>query len=493
MINTRKILFSLLLFPAAVFAQKENLTDGLEVGLEAQASISDAKTPLWLNANKYGLSSLKSRNGYVRFSALRPTEADSRRNWKWGYGLDVAAAANHSSVLVVEQAYGELAWKKLHITMGAKQQPAVMKDMELSSGSLTCGWNARPIPQIRLDVDWFSIPSTKGWWKWKFYGSYGMTTDGSWQKSTVPEKGRYTGNVLYHEKGLYWKFGKEEHPQVPLTFEIGIQFATQFGGTTYNYSGRVFTEHTDIKHPNGLSAFIDALVCGGSDENDGSSKNTAGNHVGSYNMRLTWHGKDWKVAARFERLFEDQSMLTVQYGIYDHLLGIDCQLPQNKWLSSVTVEHLSTRDQSGAILHDAAPNIPDKMNGRDDYYNHSMYSGYQHWGQTLGNPLLTSPIYNDNGSLFFRNNRLKAWHIGLSGAPYDWIHWRALATFSRNWGTYDRPFDDPLNQRYLLLEGTIKHRLLRGWHPTLSLGLDSGKVTGNNFGAQITIRKGFTL
>ena len=39
------------------------LLNGLEYKLEAQASLSDGKTPLWLNANKHGLSSLESTNG----------------------------------------------------------------------------------------------------------------------------------------------------------------------------------------------------------------------------------------------------------------------------------------------------------------------------------------------------------------------------------------------------------------------------------------------
>ena len=487
------ILLSLQLFPMQAFPQREDLTDGLEIGIEAQASLSDGKTPLWLNANKYGLSSLEESNGYLRLSAIRPAEADKERKWKWGYGVDVAVAANYTSTIVVQQAYGEMLWQKLRLTLGAKQQPSVMKDMELSSGALTIGWNARPIPQARLDVDWFSIPFTNNWWQWQFYGSYGMTTDGNWQKRTAPTDEHYTSNVLYHEKALYWKFGKAEHPKVPLTFEIGIQFATQFGGTTYNFSGRMYDKSTDIKHSQNLSAFIKALTFGGSDENDGSSKNTAGNHIGSYNMRLTWHGNGWKAAARFERMFEDQSMLTVQYGIYDHLLGADIELPENRWLSKITVEHLNTRDQSGAILHDEAKNIPDKMNGRDNYYNHSMYAGYQHWGQTQGNPLLTSPIYNASGSLAFYNNRVKAWHAGLTGDPADWIHWRALVTFTRNWGTYDHPLDDPQDQNYMLLEANVHHPAMRGWNPTLAIGVDHGKLTGNNFGAQITIRKTFGL
>ena len=36
----------------------------ITINTEAQASFSDGRTPLWLNANKYGLSSLDHTNGY---------------------------------------------------------------------------------------------------------------------------------------------------------------------------------------------------------------------------------------------------------------------------------------------------------------------------------------------------------------------------------------------------------------------------------------------
>lgn len=483
--------FSLLLLsltPLMSMAQDENLTEGLEISAEAQASLSDDKTPLWLNANKYGLSSLEKSNGYLRSSAIRPLEADKNREWKWGYGLDLAVAANYTSSFIIHQAYGELGWKKMKLTLGAKEQTALMKNMELSSGAMSCGWNARPIPQARLDIDWFDIPRTHGWWKWKLYGSYGMTTDGNWQKSFTTRTFRYTGNTLYHEKALYWKFGKEDS-KIPITFELGLQMQAQFGGKTLNATGRGYHYATTIKHPVNFNAFLNALLAQGSDETDGVDKNTSGNHMGSWNMRLSYYGADWNIGARFERYFEDQSMMFIQYGIYDHLLGIDVSINKSRLISTITIEHLSTTNQSGAIYHDFTVNIPEKMNGIDNYYNHHLYSGNQHWGQAIGNPLLTSPIYNEDGIITFHNNRVKAWHIGLSGDPYNWIHWRALATLTRNWGTYLAPYDDVLKQNHFLFEVTVKPYFTKYWHFGLSFGLDHGKTVGNNKGFQLTVSR----
>ena len=50
--------------------------DGFEYKVEMQLSASNDKTPLWLNANKYGLSSLEETNGYLRATVERPLQAD---------------------------------------------------------------------------------------------------------------------------------------------------------------------------------------------------------------------------------------------------------------------------------------------------------------------------------------------------------------------------------------------------------------------------------
>lgn len=492
--KTKFLTFAVLLSVNTVLAQEQSrLIDGLDVTAEAQYTTSDNITPLWLNANRYGLSSLEKNNGYLRLSAKRDIDADSSRLWRIGYGVDFALTSHFQNTILLQQAYAEVNYKKLTLSAGAKERSVDMKNQELSSGSMAIGINARPIPQIRLDVDYFNVPYTKQLLKMKFYGSFGMTTDGNWQKSVIKEGERYTGNVLYHEKAVFFKIGNAESPSLPLTFVFGIKVASQFGGVTYNCLGRGIQVKTDVSHPEDFGAFMDVLLFKGSDVTDGTSKNTSGNHVGAWDFRLKWHGEGWSAAARFERVFEDQSMMFVQYGIYDHLLGLDLDLPSNPFISSLTIEHMNTRDQSGAILHDQAANIPDKMNGRDNYYNHNLYSGYQHWGQSMGNPLLTSPIYNTDGTLPFKNNRIKAWHLGLAGDPAPWLHWRFLASITKNWGTYDYPFDDPENQNYYLLEASVKPQALKGWQARVGLGFDRGNVTGDNFGAQFTISHTFSF
>ena len=155
--------------PAFVRAQswQEEETEPLrplsELGyqVELQATASDGVTPLWLNTNRYGLSSLKEWNGYVRATLERPLRRDSARHWGVGYGLDVAAASGFQQKVIVQQAYAEGRWLHGALTVGAKQWPMELKNEQLSSGSQTLGINARPVPQVRLALcDYWTLPST---------------------------------------------------------------------------------------------------------------------------------------------------------------------------------------------------------------------------------------------------------------------------------------------------------------------------------------------
>ena len=92
------IILAALLLPLLVNAQswtnrsykpKWNPVDSLTYKVEMQGSFSSGKTPLWLNANKYGLSSLDEDNGYVRGSVYRPLSVDDERKFGLGYGVDV--------------------------------------------------------------------------------------------------------------------------------------------------------------------------------------------------------------------------------------------------------------------------------------------------------------------------------------------------------------------------------------------------------------------
>ena len=185
--------------------ERRSLTDSMvyEVSVQVSATAGD-NTPLWINANKHGLSSLENGNGYVRASLSRPLSVDSERRCGVGYGVDLVGAVNYNSAFIVQQAYVEGRWLHGVLTAGSKQWAAELKNNELSSGAQTLGINARPVPQLRLALpEYWSVPFTNGWLSLKGHIAYGMTTDGNWQEDFTSRRSKYTTNTFYHSKAGY--------------------------------------------------------------------------------------------------------------------------------------------------------------------------------------------------------------------------------------------------------------------------------------------------
>ena len=101
-----------------------------------------------------------------------------------------------------------------------------------------------------------------------------------------------------------------------------------------------------------------------------------------------------------------------RYDFKDWLLGAELKLKQTPWLEGIVVEYLYSKYQGGPVYHDHTSNVDIQISGRDNYYNHHLFTGWQHWGQVMGNPLYRSPLYNDDGHIEVEHNRFKAWHLG---------------------------------------------------------------------------------
>ena len=505
----------LLLCAGNTRAQEENslsrIGKGIEYNLEMQATASEGVTPLWLNANKYGLSSLEDFNGYLRASAIRPLKTDSLRKWGVGYGMDIAVPYNFTSNVVVQQAFVEARWLHGVLTVGSKQQPMELKNNMLSSGSQTLGINARPVPQVRLSLpDYWKLPFTNGWVGLKGHIAYGKMTDDNWQHDFTQKLSKYADDVLYHSKAGYIKIGNEER-FYPFSVELGLEMASTFGGTAYVPDGN--GSLTAIKGETGAKAFWNAFLPGGSDKLDGTNySNAEGNQLGSWMIRLNWEEDTWKASVYADKYFEDHSaMFQLDYDGYgtgeewqvkkdrkyllydfkDMMLGAEVNLKYARWINDIVFEYIYTKYQSGPVYHDHTVTIPDHIGGMDNYYNHGTYTGWQHWGQVMGNPLYQSPIYNADGNIRVANNRFMAFHLGLHGRPFEGFGYRVLASWQEGMGTYDNPYIDKHHNFSLLLEGkySFSKKWLKGWSIKGGYGMDLGKILGNNYGFQFTISK----
>jgi len=511
----KTLLFLVMLMTAAVVrAQYEGSLkplSGITYKAEAQASFSDDKTPLWLNANKYGLSSLEKDNGYIRGALVRPLEADSGRRWGVGYGLDLAVAYDYTSTAIVQQAYAEGRWLHGVLTVGSKEFPMELKNNRLSSGAQTLGINARPVPQVRLALrDYWTLPILRGWVHLKGHVAYGKTTDDAWQKKFTGKTSKYTEDVLFHSKAGYLKIGNEDI-FFPLSVEMGLEMACMFGGTSYTFQDG---EMTVLKSRSNFEAYYRALIPGGGDANEKGTvyMNEEGNHLGSWLFRINYDAERWRLSVYADKFFEDHSaMLQTDYDGYgegdewkvkkkhrfllydfkDWMLGIELNLKQARWVNNIVAEYLYTKYQSGPVYHDHNSGLSDHIGGRDNFYNHGISTGWQHWGQVIGNPLYLSPIYNEDGTIYVKNNRFMAFHLGFDGFLSDNLTYRALVSWQQGLGTYDLPYAKELYNTSFLVEAEYNFpgRHLRGWSLRGDYGMDFGKIRGNNFGFQLTITK----
>ncbi len=480
------------------------------VSMQGSGTVGDY-TPLWLNANKYGLSSLDKYNGYLRASLERPLAFTDDRKWDLGYGIDVAAAFNYTSNLIVQQAYLEGRWQKAVLTVGSKQYPMELKNQRLSSGSQTLGINARPVPQVRVALpDYWTIPLFNGWVGIKGHVAYGMTTDDNWQKDFTKQQTKHTQNTLFHSKAGYIKIGNE-YRFYPVSLELGLEMACQFGGTSWTYArdGSLF----QVENESGLKAFWNAFIPGGGETIETDYRNSTGNQLGSWMMRLNFDYDTWYLGLYADKFFEDHSsMFQVDYDGYgtgdnwdvmekkrytvykfkDIMLGAELKLKDAMILNNIVVEYIYSKYQCSPIYHDHTENRADHLSGKDDYFNHYIFTGWQHWGQVMGNPLYLSPLYNEDGRIEIKNNRMYGFHLGLSGSPTYQLNYRVLASWQKSFGTYDNPYDTPRENISAMAEATYSfdsNTPLKGWSVSLAAGVDLGRLRGDNYGAQLTISK----
>ena len=503
----RSVLSALFLMCPLLAGAQHYMFEDIQYSASASGTAGGGdEAPFWFTANRYGLSTRENYSGLFRVELHRNAETDSLHFWRVGYGLDLASPIyKNSGYFCIQQAFFDLEWSMLRLSVGQKERPlefrgpvATSSDVTdplassfpvLSMGGLTSGINARPVPQVRLEMPRFwAIPGTKGFFSFKAHIAFGWYTDGRWQRENNDETANvYTSGSRYHSKALFLKFGNEK--RFPLVLSGGIEMSAQFGGHAYNLRRREDWSLFDMDLNDGIKGYLHAFIPSGSDATDGADyANVEGNHLGSWHARLEWKDKKWSVAGYLEHQFEDHSQMFWQYAWNDMLLGFEANLPRNRFLSSLVYEYLGTTDQSGAVYHDHTAALPDQVSARDDYYNHMIYGSWQHSGHVMGVPLILSPLYNNDGTLGTYHNRVKAHHIGLAGEPCLQLSWRFLYTHEKSLGTYKQPTADPLYGDFFLLEATWRPRFARGLSITGSYGHNGGDFLGQSDGGMLTVR-----
>ena len=215
-----------------------------------------------------------------------------------------------------------------------------------------------------------------------------------------------------------------------------------------------------------------------------------GNFLGSEYIKMTYRPKeDFSISAYLDNHFDDFSAMAKLNG-WDGLWGVEYKSNHRQAINGIVIEYLQTTNMSGP-LHGLQNSVVGKTGGADNYYNNGYYPGWAHWGMAIANPLIASPIYNKDGDMSFKYNRVKALHLGWSGDISS--EWRYVAKLSHNrtWGTPHRPIPDILENFSTFASFYYIPRKWKGWCFNASLALDMGEIYGDNFGFQLKVHKTF--
>jgi len=473
-----------------VAAQEENAlyaTDSIKTqvtySLEAETAVGSGDyTAYQLVTNRHHVLSTRANTAYLRGAVN--VRHNLSENWTLTGMVDAIAAVHADHKAYLQQCYVNLSYKSFFLEAGTREEPQVVRDNVLSVGSFVKGTNAKPIPQIHLGTKGFwTVPYTKDWLQINFDFGYGKFLDNGYHEDHFYQGNNfsYVTGTYYHQKHLYFR----SNPEKLFFVTVGIEHAVQFGGTSHAYIDGKLTE---TKKPANLKAFWRAILPVGDDnyfENDTKEDWVYGNHIGVMTYQLGWNiNKNHQLQAYLDNPFEDGSGIRKGNG-WDGLWGLQYtnKTPGRQYVRGAVVEYFQSTNQSGPLHWDpndfpepARSMITDQVTGADNYYNHMFYDGYAHYGMTPGIALITSPVYNKTGYLSFRDNRVKAWHVGVDGELTDRLSYIVKGSYREGWGTYARP----LANRHYSFDAMIQGNYALGpWNFSAAYAFDKGNVYGD--------------
>lgn len=473
-----------LLAPPTAHAQDEQHTQ-LTYQLSTEMAVGSGDyTAYQLVSNRHHSLSTRPNTGYVR-GAVTAAHPLSSKLLLTG-GIDVIASVHADHQAYLQQLYANLAYDKFFIEIGSREHDAILRDTQLSSGAFAKGTNAKPIPQVRIGTsDFWTVPYTRGWLQIHFEGGYGKFLDSQYRTDVYNDyrdvNYKYSTGAWYHQKHFYFR----TNPAKRFYVTAGIEHVAQFAGNKY---GMENGQYVAKEHPAKLKDFFDIILPVGDKnyfENGAMEDWVYGNHLGSMTIQLSWNiDKEHLVEAYLEDPFEDGSGMRKSNG-WDGLWGLSYtnKAPGRQWIRRAVVEYFQTTNQSGPLHYDRGDypepirsEITDKVVGNDEYYNHTYYGSYTHYGMTPGNPLITSPIYNSDGYSAFRDNRVKAWHVAVSGEVTPSVSYLVKGSYREGMGTYLQPIYPRRHSFDALLQGNYR---LGPWQLSAAWAFDKGNIYGD--------------
>jgi len=458
-----KIIPLLIGLSISFFVQAQNDTINYDISVSGLTSTGSA-SPFWLHSRQYGLNSTpQSADVMVGFEKRM---VKMSQLFDYGFKADLLLQTDNSQTnIYFHEIYAKARLLVFDLIVGSREEHFGNQDSTLSCGGFLFSMNARPMPKITIGIEHFiAVPFTDGYIEIKGALSHGWFTDNAYA----------TGELLHH-KYAYLKLGGK----LPVHIQYGLDHVAEWGGYIPGI-GQI---------PTGLKDYI-TIFLGRSSGSDGTridQINALGNHIISQSLRLDVDISDFKIGGYWQNLSEDGPIRFIGFTMNtpDGLWGISVRNKHFPFVKGIVYEYLNTTDQSGPYL--------DKdgvvYGGDDSYFSHSEYkTGWSYFSHTIGTPFIFPQVLNNDGIRYSINNRVIVHHLGIEG-DIDNFKYRFLSSFSKNYGTYPRPFPEMIQNTSMLLEISKQFPTLSNVEIGCKVGADFGKLYGNSVGLQISIKK----
>lgn len=471
-------------------AQKSMLFSNLEANAEAGAYVSsNGETPFWLRTNQFGIVPDRSTAGVLQATARRnyiffDSLSGKPKKFDWSLGLGVAGTYNKERDFrfLLPEAHASIRFKNTELWAGRRREVMGLGDSTMSSGFYSVSGNSLPVPKIQI--------GTIGFTPLKFTRNFLAVHAGfahGWFNTD------YIQGVRLHQKFLYFRLGKAKNK-----FYFGLNHNVMWAGHS-----EYLKQHPELAvngelpsswkfYPNVVLAFTSKnwFTKNGYGAFDSYR---LGNHLGSYDFAFETKLNRYNVFIYHQHPFEDVSSMLFK-NIPDGLYGINFKLsPANTkhgvTLTHLTVEFLSTKDQSGSQFY-----IPgSKYQGADNYFNHTQYAeGWSYQGRTVGTPFIVPGKDMDQSKLenqrFFPNNRLNMWYIGTQARFGRSLRLTFKGSYSRNFGTPGADFNPAKGQFSSMLGAQYFLPANRGLSIVGRIASDQGDIFTTRTGGYIGIK-----
>ncbi len=450
--------------------------------------------PFWMRANQYGIVPLNGPIGTVRVGVQAGYSSESpdsvvrfraKSPWEIGYGLDVVGNGGQANQIILPEAYVKARYKNIEIRAGRWRNVIGITDTLLTSGSYVWSGNALPIPRVQIGTRGFvTLPFAKKWLTVNAFFGHGWFGNDD-----------YVRGYYLHQKGVYARIGK---PTWRVKLQGGFSHQVQWGGYAAFLKGTTLSKNGYL--PEGVAAYFSIVSASRYVQNNTTSifdeENRIGNHLGSFDGAFDIDLGRYKMLLYRQFLYETGSLYYLT-SVKDGLNGISLQrLYPGKGF--VTVERLLLEffysgNQGGDnfVINDP------QLRGRVNYFNHAQYrGGWTYKNRTIGSPFLTQGIEQRRSldvteGLPVINNRVMAFHFGLAGTLAQRMQWSAKASFTNNYGTFQKPYAQSVSQLsgILSLATPVSLPILGETTINGAVAFDTGQLLDNTAGVFFSLRK----